>query len=225
MEIEINRKKEWIGLTVGYIGAMAGLLGMAAYNYYVLMSLSMGMRMFFTALVRGLLMLVPVIVMIVSRDKLKDYGFTKDKLGIQIGLGVLLGIVMSIVFTLIPMLSGAGAMFDNGRRYKLLWQFAYEFIYFQAVGLSEEFVFRGFIYEKVKRLSGKEGMAVIVSSILFGFMHLLGGNMVQVFLTAMLGVLFCAFRLKIKNCTLLTLIILHGVYDFLITVWSSLLLA
>ena len=91
--------------------------------------------------------------------------------------------------------------------------------------MSEEFVFRGFIYEKVKRLSGKEGMAVRVSSILFGFMHLLGGNMVQVFLTAILGVLFCAFRLKIKNCSLVSLIILHGIYDFLITVWSSLLLA
>ena len=93
MELEINRKKEWTGLIVGYIGAMVGLLGMAAYNYYVLMSLSLGMRMVFTALIRGLLMLVPVIVMIVSRDKLKNYGFTKDKLGIQIGLGILLGIM------------------------------------------------------------------------------------------------------------------------------------
>ncbi len=225
MELEINRKKEWIGLTVGYIGAMAGLLGMAAYNYYVLMSLSLGMRMVFTALIRGLLMLVPIIVMIVSRDKLKDYGFTKDKLGIQIGLGILIGTAMSIMLTLIPMLAGAGAILDNGRRYNALWQFAYEFVYFQAVGLSEEFVFRGFIYEKVKRLSGKEGMAVIVSSILFGFMHLLGGNMVQVFLTAILGVLFCTFRLKIKNCSLISLIILHGIYDFLITVWSSVLMA
>ena len=35
MELEINRKKEWTGLIVGYIGAMAGLLGMAAYNYYM----------------------------------------------------------------------------------------------------------------------------------------------------------------------------------------------
>ncbi len=100
MELEINRKKEWTGLIVGYIGAMAGLLGMAAYNYYVLMSLSLGMRMVFTALIRGLLMLVPIIVMIVSRDKLKDYGFTKDKLGIQIGLGILIGTAMSIMLTL-----------------------------------------------------------------------------------------------------------------------------
>ena len=133
----------------------------------------------------------------------------------------ILGFAVSLMLTFIPILAGKGIIVDNGRRYVYAWQFLHEFIYCMAIGLSEEYVFRGFIYEKVRRLSGTNSMAVIISSILFGFMHLLGGNMIQVTLTALLGALFCYFRLKIKNCSLLSIIICHGVYDFMITVCSS----
>ncbi len=39
-----------------------------------------------------------------------------------------------------------------------------------------------------------------------------------------IGVFFCVCRLKIKNCSTLVLIIGHGVYDALITVFASVLL-
>lgn len=220
-EKELTKKKELIGLIIGWIGAMAGLVGMAAFNNFVLMSLSLGMRMVLIILMRGALMLIPFIIMLISRDRLRDYGFTKDKLGVQIGLGFILGFAVSLMLTFIPILAGKGIIVDNGRRYVYAWQFLHEFIYCMAIGLSEEYVFRGFIYEKVRRLSSTNSMAVIISSILFGFMHLLGGNMIQVTLTALLGALFCYFRLKIKNCSLLSIIICHGVYDFMITVCSS----
>ena len=90
-EKELTKKKELIGLIIGWIGAMAGLVGMAAFNNFVLMSLSLGMRMVLIILMRGALMLIPFIIMLISRDRLRDYGFTKDKLGVQIGLGFILG--------------------------------------------------------------------------------------------------------------------------------------
>lgn len=132
---------------------------------------------------------------------------------------------MSLVLTLVPHLVGFGAYADNGKRYIHLWQFAYEFLYcIAAVGLVEEFIFRGFIYNKIKKISGNDMAAVIVSSVLFGLFHILNGSIVQMIMTALLGVLWCLCRLKIKNCTLLSLIIAHGIYDALITVFASIFL-
>ena len=70
----------------------------------------------------------------------------------------------------------------------------------------------------------KEFLAVILSSVLFGLFHISGGSIIQILITGLLGALWCIFRLKIKNCSTLSLIIMHGVYDGLITVMASLLL-
>lgn len=163
--------------------------------------------------------------MLVNKDKLVDYGFSKNKIGLQIIVGVLIGIVMSFILTLIPHLFGFGEYVDSGKRYKYLWQFIYDFFYcIFAVGFVEEFVFRGFVYEKIKCISQKDMIAIIGSSVLFGVFHLFSGNIVQMLMTACIGAFFCFCRLKVKNCSTLSLIIGHGVYDALITVWASTLL-
>ena len=201
------------------------MYGVVAFNQFVLMSLSLGIRMASMILTYWLIALIPVIAMLVNKDRLTDYGFYKNKIWMQIFMGILIGVVMSVVLTLIPHLIGFGEFVDSGKRYKYLWQFAYEFVYcILAVGLVEEFVFRGFIFEKIKRIGGNDIIAVIVSSVLFGAFHLFSGNMVQMVITAFMGAFFCFCRLKIKNCTTLSLIIGHGVYDALITVFASILL-
>ena len=43
-------------------------------------------------------------------------------------------------------------------------------------------------------------------------------------MTAGIGALFCLCRIKIKNCSTLSLVIAHGVYDAMITVWANVLL-
>ena len=40
----------------------------------------------------------------------------------------------------------------------------------------------------------------------------------------LLGVVLCLCRLKIRHCTLLSLVIAHGVYDALISVFASIFL-
>lgn len=221
----MSKKKEIISLIIGFVRAVAGLYGVMSFNRFVLMSLPIGIRMVCMILTYWLIALIPAIVMIVNKDKLTDYGFSKEKIGMQIIVGILIGTVMSVLLTLIPHQIGFGEFVDSGKRYKYLWQFIYEFFYcIFAIGLVEEFVFRGFIFEKIKRVAGKDIIAVIISSIFFGVFHFFSGNLVQMVMTACIGAFFCFCRLKIKNSSTLSLIIGHGVYDALITVFASALL-
>lgn len=219
-----EKKKELVSLIIGFAGAFLGLYGIMSFNRFVLMSLPLGLRMVCMIVTYWLIALIPVIVMLVRKDNFADYWNT-DRIGYQIITGVLIGTAMSLVLTLVPHLVGFGAYVDSGKRYTYLWQFAYEFLYcIAAVGLAEEFVFRGFIYNKIKKISGNDIAAVIGSSVLFGIFHLFGGNIVQMIMTAFIGAFFCLCKHKIKNCSLLSLIIAHGIYDALITVWASVLL-
>lgn len=219
-----EKKKELVSLIIGYVGSFLGLYGVISFNRFVLMSLPLGLRMVCMIVTYWLIALIPVIVMLVRKDNFADYWNT-DRIGYQILTGVLIGTAMSLVLTLVPHLAGFGEYVDGGKRYTYLWQFAYEFLYcITAVGLAEEFVFRGFIYNRIKKIGRINAVAVIGSSVLFGIFHLFGGSIVQMIMTAFIGAFFCLCKLKIKNCSLLSLIIAHGIYDALITVWASVLL-
>lgn len=218
------QKAEWLSLIIGFLGAMLGLFGVISFNQYLLMSLPL-VRMVCMPAIYWLIALIPIILMIIYKDKLADLKFSKEKIGSQIIIGLLIGIGMSLVLTLIPHFAGFGEYIDTGKRYRYLWQYVYEFFYcIFAIGAVEEFVFRGFIYSKAKRIGNKEWIAVVVSSVLFGVFHLFAGNVIQMIMTAIIGAIFCILRNKIKGCTTLSLIIAHGVYDALITVFASTLL-
>ena len=132
---------------------------------------------------------------------------------------------MSFVLTLIPHLAGFGDFVDNGTRHDKFMEFLIEFIYFVcSVSFAEEFVFRGFIFKRLKNITENDTISLIVSSVLFGLLHIFGGSIIQILITALIGALLCFCRLKIKNCSLLSLIIAHGIYDFLIVFWASVLL-
>lgn len=221
----MNNRKEWVSLIVGFFGSMLGLYGVIAFDQFIQMSLPLGLRMVSMLLVYWLIALIPIVVMHINKDRFVDYGFSKSKLGLQTIVGILIGIAMSFILTLLFHILGFGKYVDSGKRYKYLWQFIYEFFYcIFAVGFAEEFIFRGFIYEKINRISQKDMIAIIGSSVLFGAFHLFGGNFIQMLMTACIGAFFCFCRLKVKNCSTLSLIIGHGVYDALITVWASTLL-
>lgn len=224
MKVMNKRTRTILQLIIGTVGAAAGLLGVSAFQQNILMGLPVGFRMILLVLAYWVIAAVPFGIMLAAKETPSDYGFSKAKIGLQAAAGILTGLCMSLVFTLIPILCGKGDWVDNGHHYRELWQFVYDFVYaIAAVGLVEEFVFRGFLYKKVKDLSGSSGAAIAVSSVLFGLFHFLGGNVIQMICTGILGVIWCVCKEKIRNCTLLSLIIAHGVYDALITVWSSVL--
>lgn len=216
------KKNAWCCLLVGLLGAMLGLYGVEVFNQFVLLSLPLALRMISVILVYWLIALVPIIVMLVKEDRLVDYGFSKSRIGFQITAGIFIGIAMSFVLTFVPHLLGFGAYVDSGKRYQYFWQFLYEFFYCMfAVGFVEEFVFRGFIYEQIKSISQRDMTATVSSSVLFGVFHLFSGNIIQMLMTACIGAFFCFCRQKMKYCSILSLMIAHGIYDAFITVWAS----
>ena len=215
-----DKSLEWLGLIIGLIGIFSALFGLVVFNRYLVMLIPLLPRMITLILSYWLISAVPILVVIFSKDKLSELGFTKDKIGLQILIGILLGIGMSLILTLVPHLTGFGAYVDSGNRYKYLWQFIYEFVYCTAgVAAVEELCFRGFVFSKIKKISDKEIVAIIVSSVLFGLFHIASLSIFQIALTAFLGLFWCICRKYIKNCTTLSLIICHGIYDALITVW------
>ncbi len=219
-----NKRKEIVEIVLVYLETMLCLYLKILFDRSVMMLLPMAVRVVVMILSYWFVALVPIIMMIVKKEKISDYGFSREKLPKQLLIGVLAGVAFSLVFTLVPHLAGMGEFVDSGHRYTQLWKFCYEFVYcIFAVGLTEEFIFRGFFFERIKKLSNTTA-AILCSSAMFGFFHIFSGNIVQVFVTALLGAAFCLLREKIKDCSIISLIVLHGIYDALIVVFASLLL-
>ena len=105
---QANKRNALISLIIAIAGAIAGLFGVTAFNQYVLMNLPLAARMVSAIVTYWLIAIIPIIIMFVSKDRLLDYGFEKDKIGIQLAIGVGLGIVMSVILSLIPYISGFG---------------------------------------------------------------------------------------------------------------------
>ena len=220
-----NILREWVLLIIGVVGTLACLFGVVMFNRYVLGLLPLLVRGVLVIVMYWIIALVPIVLMIINKDKIEDLGFSKKKLWLQIIWGLAVAAVFFIVLTLVPILIGQGENFGNGNRYTEVWQFAHEFVYLVfGVAAVEELVFRGFVYLRIKNISGKDWVAVVGSSVLFGLFHIFGGNVLQIILTGCMGAVWCLMRLKIKNLSTTSLIIGHGVYDWLISLMSALLL-
>lgn len=218
------KKKAVIQLVIGCAGVMALLFAVQLFNGYILMSLSLMARMVSMVVENWFVAAVPLIIMTAAKDTPNDYGFGRERIGLQVAVGLGIGIAMSAVLTVVPILAGARDWVSSGKQYEYLWQYIFEFVYcIVGVALMEEYVFRGFIFTKLKAVSDSNVLAVAVSSVLFGLFHIFGGNPIQMIVTGFIGAVFCVCRVKIKNCTVLSLVVAHGVYDALITVWGDLL--
>ena len=216
-------KSSLVQLFIAIFAVFVTVFGLWMFNQHLLLSFSLPLRMILIIVTQWLLFLVPGILMIVNKESLGDIGLKKDKLLPQIGIGVLLAFGMSLVLTVLPIMLGFKDMVGSTSD-KQIWKFAYEFIYaIFGVALAEELIFRGYIFKKLLEIKNSRWFAIIVSSLLFGLFHIFNGNIIQVFVTAFLGFIFCIFREKIKECTLLSLIIAHGVYDAMIVLWVSIL--
>lgn len=224
MNIKNDKKLNTLYLIFAYVGVMFCLYGVFLFNQYIRNLLPLPARLVTNILVYWFIAVIPFVVMYITKLTPHEIGFRQEKSGRQILNGVLFGVLMSVVLVLVPYFVGLGAWVDNGTRYDKLWKFVYEYGYcVLAIGAVEEIVFRGVIYGLLKRILDKEWEVMLISSVLFGFFHILNGNILQIPLTTGIGFIFCLIRYKVKNCSLMSLIILHGTYDFMITVFSSLL--
>ncbi len=221
----MKKKNLWLEMVIGISWSILAMWGVICFNSYILMNLPILSRMVLSIVLYMCMSVGPLLVMILMGDTPADYLFSGEKIGKQILIGIGIGIVMSLILTLPLFLTGHGEWSDNGHHYKFLWQFMYEIVYcIVAVAFTEEFIFRGFLYQKLNAIFNSQVVAILISSVAFGLFHFFGGSLMQVFMTGLFGLALCLVRCKVKHCTTLSLIIGHGLYDFLITVWVNVFL-
>jgi len=210
-------------LTLALLGVFVLLFALTLFNQFLLRTFSLPLRMALMIVTQWMLFIVPGILMLVNKEKLQTFGFTSENLPRQIFIGILIALFMSVILSMLPILLGYKDLVGS-TSYTKAWQFTYEFVYrIFGVALVEELIFRGYIFYKLLEINNSKAFAIMISSLLFGLFHIFNGNLLQVLMTAIIGFIYCMLREKIKDCTLLSLIIAHGLYDALIVFWVAFL--
>ena len=138
-------------------------------------------------------------------------GFTNNKILLQILAGVLIAIGSLVVFMILPALFGINMSYiGNLDALAILYNFVYMML---AVALVEEIIFRGHLFKKLLDINGSKWLAILMSSALFGLLHIFNWNPWQIIVTAIIGVYWCVCREKIRHCSLLSLIIAHALHN------------
>jgi len=168
------------------------------------------------------LAVIPLLLMLSAKDHFPEFGLTLSHLPKQILLGILIGLGMASVLSLLPMCLGLEKLVYTGKTYSTAGEAIGKLFYFIfCVGLVEEFIFRGFLYHKLKEICLSDAGPILISSLIFGLYHLTGFNLSQVLMTGLIGTFFCLCREKIPGCTILSLAIAHGIHDWLIRVLAG----
>ncbi len=139
---------------------------------------------------------------------------TKNKLWLQILIGIGIAAVLCFFVGIVPILCGTsliGSHSDMSAGRIVLT--AVQDILF--VGVGEEIVFRGYIQNQFTVWLKKcKWLSPLISAAIFGLWHLINGSLIQVLFTTAIGCVFGYAKYFIKDCSLLSVIIAHGLYDF-----------
>jgi len=215
-----TKKRNIITVVVTYAFALVALLGVGWVNRAV-GNFSFVPRLILMTVAWWPMLIATIFLMRRDKEGLKDIGFTKEKILIQILLGVLVAAGSLLIFIVIPALFGI--MMGYVGNLDIL-SIALNFVYILlSVALVEEVIFRGHLFKKLLDIKGSIWFAIILSSVLFGFFHIFNWNIWQIILTTVMGIYWCTCRLKLKHCTLLTLIIAHALHNVLLPVITAIM--
>jgi len=209
-------KKNALVIAITFIWTLVTLVGISWVNRNV-ENFSGVLRIIILILPWWPMLLATAFFMKRDGEGLKSLGFSKEKLGLQVILGVFVAAITLTIFIILPELI-FGVRMGYARDITFVGvvaQFIYQLL---AVALVEEIIFRGHIYKKLLDIKDNKWFAILISSALFGFFHILNFNPFQIVITAIIGIVWCLFREKIKHCTLLSLIIAHALHNALIHV-------
>lgn len=211
-------------ILIGVTGVGIMFLFWKAVGFQIAANISPLLQRAFNIIALLSLNLPALSVAFLVKDNLADYGFSRRNLLRQIAIGTGIGLGMAVVLTLIPMLLFGANSIYTGERYTTAAEAIAGLAYFVfVVGLSEEFIFRGFLYEKLDNFCVSDEMPIFLSSALFGLFHLSGFNLIGILLPGLIGAFFCLCKKKIPGCTLLSLAIAHGIHDWMIRLLTSVL--
>lgn len=123
--------------------------------------------------------------------------------------------VLSLTVAVIPALFGNSLIGSHTEPSLPLLAFGAVF-YIGFVGPVEELVFRGYMQEFfVEMLPKHKWLGAVIAAAVFGLWHWINGSFVQVLFTFAIGLVFGLAKYFIKNCTLVSVALGHGLYDFM----------
>ncbi len=161
-------------------------------------------------------LVLPWVYMRQNQESFLDYFKLKGNQKKEIIIGLLCGLSTYIIFGGLFTFIGQNKFPNVSPDINWLKMIYGLFYYIFSIALTEEILFRGFIFNTFLKIRHSRGLAIAGSSILFGLYHISHGSLIQVIVTGLMGFIYCMFREKIKGCTLLSLIIAHGFHNWLI---------
>lgn len=195
----------FISVIVLIIGITFSMWGIRLINTYIA-------RLCLTMFVIVAYTTIAIVAMILTGQS-KELLLNKEKLGSQILIGVGIAAVLCLVIGMIPILCGISFIGSHSDiPIDRMMIIAIQDILF--VGVGEEIVFRGYIQNQFTIWLKSKWLAPLFAAVLFGFWHLINGSIIQVLFTTIIGCIFGYAKYFIKNCSLLSVIIAHGLYDF-----------
>lgn len=122
---------------------------------------------------------------------------------------------LSLAIAVIPALFGIS--FIGGHTEPPAVLIAYSALFYIGfVGTVEELIFRGYIQELfVDILPKHKWTGAVIAAAIFGLWHWVNGSFVQVLFTFAIGSFIGLMKYFIKNCTLISAALGHGLYDFM----------
>lgn len=189
------------------------IIGLTFLMWAIRLTTSQTARMCFTLLVIVAYTAVTVAAMILT-GQAKTLIPTKNKLWLQILIGLGIAAALCFVIGIIPILCGTSFIGSHSDMSAggIIFAAIQDIIF---VGVGEEIVFRGYVQNQFTVWLKKcKWLAPFIAAALFGLWHLINGSIIQVLFTTLIGCVFGYAKYFIKDCSLLSVIIAHGFYDF-----------
>lgn len=155
--------------------------------------------------------IIPMTVFILWKregGRIVDLGFVKGGYAKQIIWGLLVGaFLISIVFIIPDLISGKPVI-----REEIQINIGGVIYYIIGVAAAEEILFRGYILKELEYINKSKVFCAVISSVVFGLFHIFNKDLHQMITAVFFGMIVCAFKQNVKWCTLLSVIIAHGVH-------------
>lgn len=196
-----------------FFAAISLIVGLTFSMHAIMLVNSYALRLFLTMLlIVGYTTVAVVALFLTGQEKILLPA--KNRLWLQILTGIAIAAALCFVFGIIPILCGfslIGSHRDMTAAQIILA--AIQDILF--VGVGEEIVFRGYIQNQFTIwLKKYNRLAPLISAVIFGLWHLINGSIIQVLFTTLIGCVFGYAKYFLKDCSLISVIIAHGLYDF-----------
>jgi membrane protease YdiL (CAAX protease family) len=210
------KRRDILTVIITFVFVLAVIYGISLFNAMIAPNFSGVARLALETVIWWPMLLASIFFMRRDKETAKDIGFTKEKIPHQILFGVLVAVGSLTIFIVLPALIGVQMGFVGNLD-------AFSFInMLLAVALVEEIICRGHLFKKLFDITASRWSAILISSVLFGLLHMFNWNIMQIILTTIMGIYWCVCREKMKYCTILALIIAHALHNTVLPVITAL---